>query len=40
MKKISPTLSRDVVSHYEKFVDRQRALRKPKEDNEETGYIG
>jgi len=40
LEKIIPTLSKDVVSHYEKFIERQRALRKQKEEKEETGYIG
>jgi transitional endoplasmic reticulum ATPase len=40
LKKITPSLSKDIVNHYEKFIERQKAVRKPKEEKEETGYIG
>jgi len=40
LKKMIPSLTRDVQMHYEKFVERQRKIRKPEEEKEQFGYIG
>jgi len=39
MKKIGPSLSKEITDHYDKFIERQRRLRVKKEE-EEHGYIG
>jgi transitional endoplasmic reticulum ATPase len=38
--KVVPSLTKEVLSHYEKFVERQRRIIKKEEEKEETGYIG
>jgi len=39
LKKITPSLTKDVISYYEKFVERQKKIRKPEEE-EKFSYIG
>ncbi|MDI6799012.1 MAG: CDC48 family AAA ATPase [Candidatus Aenigmarchaeota archaeon] len=38
--KITPSLSKEVIAHYEKFVERTKRLRKVEEEKEMPGYIG
>ena len=40
LKKITPSLTKDVQAYYEKFVERQKKVRKPEEEREQFGYIG
>jgi transitional endoplasmic reticulum ATPase len=41
LKKITPSISKDVLSHYEKFVERQKRVRQKEEDMiGMSGYIG
>ncbi|MFH0711237.1 MAG: CDC48 family AAA ATPase [Candidatus Aenigmatarchaeota archaeon] len=41
MKKVRPSISKEVQTHYEKFVERQKRIRKTEEENKEQyGYIG
>jgi len=40
LKKTTPSLTRDVQMHYEKFVERQKKIRKLEEEREQFGYIG
>lgn len=40
LKKAVPTLTKEVQDHYQKFVERQRRIRKPEEEKVELGYIG
>jgi len=39
LKKVTPSLSKEVKDHYEKFVERQRKIKKV-EEIEHPGYIG
>jgi transitional endoplasmic reticulum ATPase len=40
LEKITPSLSRELESHYEKFVERQRRMAKTEEEKEAHSYIG
>jgi transitional endoplasmic reticulum ATPase len=40
LKKVTPSLSRELQSHYEKFIDRQKRIVKTEEDRETHSYIG
>jgi transitional endoplasmic reticulum ATPase len=40
LKNAQPSLSKDVQNHYEKFIERQKRVRKTDDDESETGYIG
>jgi len=40
LKNIIPSLSKEVQTHYEKFVERTKRLRKIEEEKEPYGYIG
>jgi transitional endoplasmic reticulum ATPase len=40
LKKITPSLTKDVQAYYEKFVERSKKIRKPEEEKEQFGYIG
>jgi hypothetical protein len=40
LRKVTPSLSRDLQTHYEKFVERQRRMAKTEEEREPQSYIG
>jgi len=40
LKKMTPSLSKEVQAHYEKFVERRKKIKKPEEEKEQFGYIG
>jgi transitional endoplasmic reticulum ATPase len=41
LKKITPSLTKDVQAYYEKFVERSKKIKKPEEEEKEQfGYIG
>jgi len=40
MKKMSPSLSREIQAHYEKFIERHRKIAKTEEEREAHSYIG
>jgi transitional endoplasmic reticulum ATPase len=40
LKKITPSLTKDVQAYYEKFVERSKKIKKPEEEKEQFGYIG
>jgi len=40
LKKITPSITRDIEDYYRKFVERQKKIRKVKEEEVETSYIG
>jgi len=40
LKKITPSLSKDIQLHYEKFLDRAKKIVKKEEEKEEHSYIG
>jgi len=40
LKKITPSLTRDLQAHYERFVERQRRIAKTEEEQEPHSYIG
>ncbi len=40
LRKVTPSLSRELQSHYEKFIERQKRMAKTEEDREDHGYIG
>jgi len=40
LKKAIPSLTREVQAHYEKFVERQKRIKKSEEERPEPGYIG
>ena len=40
LKKAIPSLTKEVQTHYEKFVERQKRIRKTEEEKTEPGYIG
>jgi transitional endoplasmic reticulum ATPase len=39
-KKITPSLTKDVIAYYEKFVERQKKIKRLEEEKEEFRYIG
>jgi transitional endoplasmic reticulum ATPase len=40
LKKAIPSLTKEVQTHYEKFVERQKRIKKSEEEKVEPGYIG
>jgi transitional endoplasmic reticulum ATPase len=40
LKKVTPSLSRDLQAHYERFIERQRRIAKTEEEQEPHSYIG
>lgn len=40
LKKMTPSLSKEIRDHYAKFEERQKKIRKPEEERETPGYIG
>jgi len=40
MKKVTPSLSREVQAHYEKFIERHRKIAKTEEERDAHSYIG